>query len=108
MRNGDKMVSNNRNTAPQPLVQPPADNAKANTPAPIEQEFSQQFKCTSESGEPVAKARYKIYLEDGQIIEGATNAQGLTQRVYTETQQNIKVDFGGHSWMLTTRDEPCC
>jgi uncharacterized Zn-binding protein involved in type VI secretion len=108
VRNDDQMISNNRNTDPQPLVQPPAGEAKANSPAPLEKEYSQQFKCTSKSGDPVAKVRYEIHTEDGRIIKGYTDAQGLTQRVYTETQQDIEVDLGGHSWMLTTSDEHCC
>ncbi|MBU1424475.1 MAG: DUF4150 domain-containing protein [Gammaproteobacteria bacterium] len=108
VRNGDKMVSNLKNTPPQPLQQPPAGEAKAGKVAPIEQEYSQQFKCTSESGEPVVKARYEIHTEDGQIIKGYTNAQGMTQRIFTETAQTLDVRFGGQTWTLEADDEPCC
>ena len=110
VRNGDKMVSNLKNTPPQPLVQPPAENAQAKTataPAAMT-DFSQQFKCTSKSGEPVKNARYDIQQEDGQIVKGHTNEQGLTQRVSTETAQTLEVSFGGLSWILDDDEENCC
>jgi uncharacterized Zn-binding protein involved in type VI secretion len=109
VRNGDKMVSNLKNTPPQPLQQPPAGNAPAKSPAPIASEFSQQFKCTSASGEPVVNARYEIRMEDGRVHKGYTDEQGLTMCVYTETAQPIEASFGGHSWMLEDDDdENCC
>jgi uncharacterized Zn-binding protein involved in type VI secretion len=110
VRNGDKMVSNLKNTPPQPLQQPPSGTAPAGTakaPAALT-DFSQQFKCTSKSGEPVKNARYEIQTEDGQIVKGYSDEQGLTQRVFTEAEQTLEVRFDQQAWSFETDDKSCC
>ena len=65
VRNGDKMVSNLKNTAPQPLIQPPAGVAPAgtaDTPAELEKEqYSLRWQAISvETGEPIKDIAYTV------------------------------------------------
>jgi len=69
VRNDDKMVSNLKNTAPQPLMQPPAGNApagKAKAPEKLEdEEYSLRWKAIDlVSGDPIKGLAYTIITEE--------------------------------------------
>jgi len=43
-------------------------------------EHDQQVRLVDlTTGEPLANQRYRAMMEDGQILEGQTNAEGMTQ-----------------------------
>ena len=110
VRNGDKMVSNMKNTGPQPLQQPPAGDASAGTakaPAKIEGEFSQQFDFSNLIGTApgetniLERLNYEITDKDGTFsVSGVLNKQGLTERIYTPEKQKIVVWLGGGGWKI--------
>jgi uncharacterized Zn-binding protein involved in type VI secretion len=101
VRNGDKMVSNNRNTAPQPLVQPPAPNAPANTPAVVDAEYSLRWQALSpETGEPIKDIAYSIIPESGEVVTGKTGEDGNTEQRKDEKPENLKVLLGKGSWSV--------
>ena len=110
VRNGDKMVSNMKNTGPQPLQQPPAGDASAGTakaPAKIEGEFSQQFDFSNligfAPGETAVLERlnYEITDKENTIsITGTLNKQGLTERIYTPGKTDLIVWLGDGNWKV--------
>ena len=109
VRNNDKMVSNNRNTAPQPLVQPPAENAPAKTAtAPVAKtDFSQQFNFASVIGMApngkniLERPNYEIWDKDGNLlIAGMLSEQGITQRVYTPEKDKVTAWLGDGGWKI--------
>ena len=64
-------------------------------------QFDEQFHLVSEEGEPLSGLRYAIRAADGREWKGVTNADGLTQRVFTEQSVGLIVevlqsDQGGH------------
>jgi|GEM_PF-1884520 uncharacterized Zn-binding protein involved in type VI secretion len=111
VRNGDKMVSNLRNTAPQPLVQPPAGNATAKTtkaPEAIKGDYSQQVDLSDfvgmnhETGQALQSLPYAFRDKDGKVLQnGQTNRHGDTQRVETVKQEKIVLYVGDGDWQLS-------
>ena len=81
VRNNDKMVSNMRNTAPQPLMQPPAGNPPAGKvtaqPEP-EKTYSQLVILTDDEGYVLANRPYRAWIGDELLIEGITDKNGAT------------------------------
>ena len=58
---------------------------KLNFPT-TEVEHDQQVVLTDlQTDQPIAHKKYRISLEDGQVLEGTTNAKGLTERFRTRT-----------------------
>ncbi|MDN4052315.1 type VI secretion system Vgr family protein [Massilia sp. YIM B02763] len=56
--------------------------------------FDERFHLVSEDGKtPLAHCRYRITAEDGQCWEGTTNAEGLTERVYTTSEQKLSLEM---------------
>jgi type VI secretion system secreted protein VgrG len=56
--------------------------------------FDERFHLVSEDGEtPLAHRRYRITAEDGQCWEGTTNSEGLTERIYTVSEQKLSVEI---------------
>jgi type VI secretion system secreted protein VgrG len=52
----------------------------------IEVEHDQQILVSDlQSDEPVPDRKYRITVEDGQVIEGQTDKNGLTERFKTKT-----------------------
>lgn len=85
VRNDDKMVSNMKNTAPQPLMQPPAGNApagKAKAPEEIEkEEYSLGWHALEpESGDPVKDMDYAIIIDGAVVTSGKTGEDGSTKQ----------------------------
>ena len=85
VRNSDKMVSNLKNTAPQPLMQPPAGNApagKAKAPEALEkEEYSLGWHALEpESGEPVKDMDYAIIIDGAVVSSGKTGEDGSTEQ----------------------------
>ena len=111
VRNGDKMVSNLKNTPPQPLQQPPAGNAKANTataPEKIKGAYSQKVDLSDfvgmdpETGRAVQSLRYVFRDKDGNDLGyGHTDKHGDTQPVETLKQEKIVLYVGGEDWSLS-------
>jgi type VI secretion system secreted protein VgrG len=61
------------------------DPEKIKVPS-LDVEHDQQVLVTDlQSDEPIPNQRYKITVEDGQVIEGTTDSQGLTERFWTKT-----------------------
>lgn len=110
VRNGDKMVSNMRNTAPQPLMQPPAGNApagKANAPEALEkEEYSLRWLALSpETGEPIKELAYSIILDGKVVVSGKTGEDGRTERrLNKQRPENLKIFLGEGSWAIHTPD----
>ena len=105
VRNGDKMVSNMKNTAPQPLVQPPAGNApagKVNATKELEiEEYSLRCQALDPgTGEPIEGIPYSIMM-DGEVIDsGKTGADGRTaRRVSPKGAEYLTVMFGESNWI---------
>ena len=111
VRNHDKMVSNLKNTAPQPLVQPPAGNAPAGTakePVKTEGEFSQQVDLSDyigmnpETSRAVRSLIFEFKDENGTLLlSGQTGRLGDTQRVFTEKQEKVFLYVGDGEWSLS-------
>lgn len=111
VRNGDKMVSNLKNTAPQPLVQPPAGDAKAGkaeAPAEMPKDFSQQFDfssligCAPGGSEILEQPDYEITDKEGKIIlAGSLDKHGKTERAFTPEQKDLIVWLGNGKWEIT-------
>ena len=105
VRNGDKMVSNMRNTAPQPLMQPPAGNAPAGTakaPEALEkEEYSLRWLALDPvTGEPIEGMPYSIMLNGEVIDSGKTGADGRTaRRMSPRGPEYLTVMFGESNWI---------
>ena len=116
VRNNDKMVSNLKNTAPQPLMQPPAGNApagKAEAPKAIESEYSQTINFAGlvgrdvDNGQLLVRFPYEAYNEKGEPIAGGIgmlSKEGLTQPIFTSQPEKIKVVLGGDGKWLKFGD----
>jgi hypothetical protein len=95
VRNDDKMVSNNRNTDPQPLVQPPAGDApkgKAKSPEP-EKSYSQLVVLTDEEGYVFANRPYRVWVGDEMIMEGITDKNGATGLLSVDAVKNAEIEL---------------
>jgi hypothetical protein len=111
VRNDDKMVSNLKNTPPQPLVQPPAGEAKAKSakaPEAIKGDYSQQVDLSDfvgmnhETGQALQSLPYAFKDKDGNILQsGQTGRYGVTQRIETIKQEKIVLYVGGGDWKLS-------
>jgi uncharacterized Zn-binding protein involved in type VI secretion len=111
VRNGDKMVSNLKNTPPQPLQQPPAGDAKAGTakaPEKIKGAFSQKVDLSDfvgmnpEAGQALQSLPYEFRKKDGDVLQsGQTGRYGDTQRVETIKQEQIVLYVGDGDWQLS-------
>ncbi|WP_229412680.1 type VI secretion system Vgr family protein, partial [Massilia sp. Root335] len=63
-------------------------------PIPERGKFDERFHFVAEDGEtPLAHRQYRIHAADGQCWEGVTNAQGLTDRIYTSSPQELSVEI---------------
>ncbi|MDO8989116.1 MAG: DUF4150 domain-containing protein [Sideroxyarcus sp.] len=110
VRNSDKMVSNLKNTPPQPLQQPPAGEAKAGkakAPEAIKGDYSQQVDLSDfvgmnpESGQALQSLPYVFKDKDGKVLQtGQTNRHGDTQRVETVKEEELILYVGSGDWNL--------
>jgi hypothetical protein len=56
--------------------------------------FDERFHFVGNDGEtPMAHRRYRITAEDGQHWEGITNSEGLTERIYTTSEQKLSIEI---------------
>lgn len=53
--------------------------------------YQHQFHLKHASGESRPYARYSIKMEDGSIISGVANGQGLTERIVTDSPQKLEI-----------------
>lgn len=111
--NGLLKTSNAENTDPQPLVQPPAGKAPANTaeaPVAEKDEFSQQFDFSALIGyapdevegkkELLETPNYKITDQEGTFsYSGTLSKQGLTQRIFSPEKKPLIVWLGEGEWV---------
>lgn len=95
VRNGDKMVSNLKNTAPQPLVQPPAGGAKAGKFTKIEPEksYAQLVVLTDEEGYVLANRPYRVWIGDEMLLEGVTDRNGATELLTADAETNVEIEL---------------
>jgi type VI secretion system secreted protein VgrG len=64
------------------------------TPIPERGKFDERFHLVAEDGEtPLAHRHYRIHSVAGPYWEGVTNAQGLTDRIYTSSPQELSVEI---------------
>ena len=74
----------------------PNYNARASDipPRAAHGKFDERFRLVGKDGEtPMAHRRYRVTAEDGQRWEGITNAEGLTDRIYTVSEQKLSVEI---------------
>ncbi len=59
-----------------------------------ESDFSEQFQLVSNGDEhlPIVGQAYRITTADGQVWVGVTDAEGMTERVYTDTQVKLGIE----------------
>jgi uncharacterized Zn-binding protein involved in type VI secretion len=96
VRNGDKMVSNLKNTPPQPLNQPPAGNAKAgkvSEPPEPEKSYSQLVVLTDDEGYVLANRPYRVWVGDEMIMEGITDKNGATGLLTADAEKNAEIEI---------------
>lgn len=91
----------------EPELPPAAPSAAASEPEPYDGYFQ---IVLAGSGAPAANVRYRIVRQDGEILEGRTDANGHTQAVPTagaevlkimildEDRDQVKVDAGEEAW----------
>ena len=111
VRNGDKMVSNLKNTPPQPLQQPPARNAPTGTakaPEATKGAYSQQVDLSDfigmdpEAGRAVQSLPYVFRDLDGNDLQTEqTDNQGDIERVETMKREKIVLYVDGEDWKLS-------
>ena len=110
VRNGDKMVSNMRNTGPQPLIQPPVGKAPAGTAkapeALAKEEYSLRWQALSpETGEPIKELAYSIILDGKVVVSGKTGEDGRTERrLNKQRPENLKMLLGEGGWAIHSPD----
>ena len=115
VRNGDKMVSNMRNTSVAPLIQPPAGIAPSGTakaPAAMQGEYSQQVDLSDfigidpEMGKPVNSLPYTFRDTAGNDLQaGQTDKHGDTQQVEIPKNEKILLYVGGSERKLAMDSE---
>jgi hypothetical protein len=55
--------------------------------------YDRTFVITNnQTGKPLPAIRYRLTLDSGQVVEGETDAQGVTQRVSANEMQNVKIE----------------
>ncbi|WP_028223617.1 hypothetical protein, partial [Paraburkholderia oxyphila] len=61
---------------------------------PTDQQFRLHYPA-NDAGEtrPVANKPYRITLDDGRVIEGKTDATGLTSVIKDDAMRILKIDF---------------
>jgi type VI secretion system secreted protein VgrG len=68
-------------------VTPNSDSTQESEPT-----FDEQFKLTASDGRtPVIDRRYRIVADDGQVWEGRSDMQGMTQRVVTPSSTKLSL-----------------
>jgi uncharacterized Zn-binding protein involved in type VI secretion len=95
VRNGDKMVSNLKNTPPQPLQQPPAGDAPAGKVTSLEPEktYSQLVVLTDEEGYVLANRPYRVWVADEMIMEGITDKNGATGLLSADAEKKAEIEL---------------
>jgi len=96
VRNDDKMVSNLKNTAPQPLMQPPAGNAPAGKVSALPEPgkmYSQLVVLTDDDGYVLVNRPYRVWLGDELLIEGITDQNGATELLTADAEKNVQIEL---------------
>jgi len=76
---------------PHPNYSAPTTNIPPRAPRG---KFDERFHFVGSDGEtPMAHRRYRITAEDGQRWEGMTNSEGLTERIYTTSEQKLSIEI---------------
>jgi uncharacterized Zn-binding protein involved in type VI secretion len=92
VRNGDKMVSNLKNTPPQPLQQPPAGNAPEGKIT--EQEpYSHQVLLTDAEGNILTDQPHRVWMGNEVIMEGKTDTEGATEKLTEDAGKHAEIDL---------------
>ena len=96
VRNNDKMVSNLKNTAPQPLMQPPAGNAPAGKVSKLpepEKSYAQLVVLTDADGYVLANRPYRVWKGDEMLLEGVTDRNGATELLTADAETNVEIEL---------------
>jgi type VI secretion system secreted protein VgrG len=68
--------------------------AKGFTPIPERGKYDERFRFVAEDGEtPLAHRHYRVHAPSGQCWEGITNAEGLTDRIYVSSPEELSVEI---------------
>jgi hypothetical protein len=55
--------------------------------------YDRTFVITNnQTGKPLSATKYRLTLENGHVVEGTTDGQGVTQRVSANERQNVKIE----------------
>ena len=69
---------------------------------PAVEKYDEQFQFLLPDGTPMPHIHYKIYPND-EVLEGKTTTKGLSNRVHTEKQQELRTELG---WIDFHADQP--
>jgi uncharacterized protein (DUF2345 family) len=76
-----------------PLPGQTVSAADADADAPRVEQFDEQFHLVAEDGvTPLANRRYRITASHGQVWEGVSGPDGLTERVYTDAAVSLSIE----------------
>ena len=57
-------------------------------------DFNERFHLVSQTEDtPLAHRRYRVTSESGQQWDGVTNSEGLTERIYTSTEEELSLEI---------------
>jgi type VI secretion system secreted protein VgrG len=76
-----------------PLPGQTVSAADADADAPRVEQFDEQFHLVAEDGvTPLANRQYRITASHGQVWEGVSGPDGLTERVYTDAAVSLSIE----------------
>lgn len=65
----------------------------ATVPPPKALAYDQQYRLMGGDGQPLANVRYRIVTNDGQVLSGATNSAGQTERIITQGSSGLQLQL---------------
>jgi len=78
-------------SSPATLPALPGSTVTAEVPPDVDG-YDEQFHLVSAEGEMLAHRPYRIVGDNGQVWEGVSDAEGLTQRIFTRTAVGLTVE----------------
>ncbi len=60
-------------------------------------EFSHKFKLVDNRQNILPQTRYCIVMQNGELIQGVSDQQGYTQRVYTAQAEEVRIYVGAEA-----------
>src|SRR5699024_9561405 len=59
---------------------------------PLLSEYQRQFLVKNKQGMPIPNVKYRLTTSDGKVIEGVTDKEGLTERVFAKEANDVKLE----------------